>query len=182
MKKIILLTTGILLCPMSVHAAQTSWGCDILECPDGSLPNPLTCSCEGGFVPPGPTPIVCDKKCPDCTDWLDQSEISPGREGRTCYELDTVSCTCMIQLDMRCAAGWYGTLSSANDVCTPCPDGGTSLPPLDWSLDGGGLLPDISLRYGNYSITDCFIPIDATGVDETGSYQISGGNCYYTTD
>lgn len=57
----------------------------------------------------------------------------------------------------HCGKGYYKN----GMTCVACPDGGTTS------------------GYTNAGITECYLPSGTSGSDESGSWQITGGNCYY---
>lgn len=160
--KKILLVAGMLCCPIVAHAAFNGGSitdCAILECPDGYLANLITCECvkQGNLG---------DETCTAHCSWgygLD-GELPAGVERGTCTLTD-----CSTSTAYRCAPGYYGNPTATDLTCAPCPIPGTSAP----SKSG---------TFANRAITNCYIPSGNTGIDSLGIYEITGGNCYYTTD
>lgn len=71
--------------------------------------------------------------------------------------------TCKTKTEYRCAAGYWGSPSSATSGCTACD-----------KLGGHG-----TSAAGSTSRTKCYVPAGAAITDNIGTYKFSN-NCYYS--
>lgn len=81
-------------------------------------------------------------------------------EGYFGYTGNVITCDCQLTTtasEYRCTNGYYGSSQS----CTSCPDGGSSTPG------------------DNTTIYKCYLPVNSTGDDSTGTYKIENDKCYY---
>lgn len=103
--------------------------------------------------------VVCDGTCDDCesTDWT--SVGSNGVERRTQATCNTQTCVCSKMMEVRCAAGYYGTglAPLEGTACTQCPSPGTS-------------------SAGTQSIDGCCV--NTGGTDSNGTYVYTQPCCY----
>ena len=91
------------------------------------------------------------------------------------YMQDAITCRCTPQYITQCIAGRYGlsvittnNIPTADEVdCKFCPSA------------GGRINPATSVAGKNNLITSCYIPANATGSDDTGTFTVSN-DCYYT--
>ena len=110
---------------------------------------------SGGHLPLAPsceTDFDCVGKIDCCTEIIGGESCSRPTCGMFINGIGT--CACGGITSARCDAGYWG-LSS----CTLCPAPGTSV--------AGALM-----------ITDCYISM-TSGSDDTGSYTVPNGKCYY---
>lgn len=136
---------------------------------NATLTNPYGNCCPGlecrttSNIPVGPG--ICSEceecgTCPALTDWTSTGTGYIKRSSQRC------NCgRCMVlSTSYACAAGYYGTSTDGATGCTRCP-----------AYPGG---------YGTSNIqsdvrTKCYIPVNATGSDNSGTYKYTD-KCNYT--
>lgn len=90
--------------------------------------------------------------CEDCPDGFSTNDYQSSHNSIT---------TCD-----TCKQGYYNKNGAYTQSCTKCPDGGTTA-----ANDYSGM---------TRTITACYLPDGSTGSDTTGTFIITGENCYYT--
>lgn len=109
----------------------------------------------------------CDCVCNNCTSDATWSAAGTGYEKKTSRSCncDSGQAICKESTSYRCAVGYYGSSSNGTSGCDRCPPSGGVYGTTDSA--------------GTTSITGCYLPDGTKGSDGTGSWEISGGKCYY---
>ena len=95
-----------------------------------------------------------------------------GVQTRTHKDCPCNSSACTLtKYSYQCGPGYYGPANSSSSGCTRCP------PPETGSGDTGNYT--VTSNAGATKITQCYLVPPSTVTDNIGTYEISGGNCFY---
>ena len=122
-------------------------------------------------------PICAGKPCEGKTSWSVHPNISTNHNQTICVRGSTPSAD---KCRFRCTGGYYGTngllpgLDTTEMTCTRCPEY-----PRYMSATAEKPITEYgtSIAGSNSSITGCYIPSGRYSGDETGRFQVTGGNC-----
>ena len=166
--------------------------------PSYGISTGLNC-CSMGVCPISCSSVTYDSRCTNntfCTSCKTSTRTANGVTTTTNRSLTSACNNCHVtpsceitSTTYKCAAGYYGTATSALAGCTKCPDNATC------SGGNGSTYVCNSGTYkaygacascpspgtspaGSTSISSCYIPSGTTGSDGSGTYKYTA-NCYY---
>ena len=166
--------------------------------PSYGISTGLNC-CAMGQCPISCSSVTYDSRCTNntfCTSCKTSTRTANGVTTTTNRSLTSACNNCHVtpsceitSTTYKCAAGYYGTATSALAGCTKCPDNATC------SGGNGSTYVCNSGTYkaygacascpspgtspsGSTSISSCYIPSGTTGSDGSGTYKYTA-NCYY---
>ena len=124
-------------------------------------------------------PICAGKPCEGKTSWSAHPNASTNHNQTMCVRGSTPSAD---KCSFRCSGGYYGMGSllpggeQTEITCTRCP---TYPRYANSAAENPMTAYGASIAGSNRSITDCYIPSGIYSGDETGRFQVTGGNCSY---